>query len=198
MMMTANNIEINPELQRLITERLEEHERKLKRLREMEHTRKKREMKRYLSVVAIVASVLSLFVFFPINQSSPLDELNIQPSTMTFRNASPEISEISRLIEGEEYSAAIAKTEKALKASDEKIWLIKDTKELYDDEESLYEEQMEYTNNSELRWMYIYALVKEGREKDAIKQLKLYLKRPQYCHNIEEAKALLKLLKKNN
>lgn len=198
MMMTANNIEINPELQRLITERLEEHERKLKRLREMEHTRKKREMKRYLSVIAIAASVLSLFVFFPINPSSPLDELNIQPSTMTFRNASPEISEISRLIEGEEYSAAIAKTEKALKASDEKIWLIKDTKELYDDEESLYEEQMEYTNNSELRWMYIYALVKEGREKDAIKQLKLYLKRPQYCHNIEEAKALLKLLKKNN
>lgn len=196
--MTANNIEINPELQRLITERLEEHERKLKRLREMEHTRKKREMKRYLSVVAIAACVLSLFVFFPISQSSPLDELNIQPSTMAFRNASPEISEISRLIEGEEYSAAIAKTEKALKASDEKIWLIKDTKKLYDDEESLYEEQMEYTNNSELRWMYIYALVNEGREKDAIKQLNLYLKCPQYCHNIEEAKALLKLLKKNN
>lgn len=197
-MMTDNNIEITPELQKLITERLEEHERKLKRLREMEHIRKKREMTKYLSVVAIAACVLSLFVFFPISQSSPLDELNIQPSTMAFRNASPEMSEISRLIESEDYSTAIAKTEEALKVSDGKIWLIKDTEGLFDDEESIYEEQMEYTNNSELRWMYIYALVKERREKDAIKQLNLYLKRPKYCHNIEEAKTLLKILKQKN
>ena len=52
--------------------------------------------------------------------------------------------------------------------------------------------------NSELRWTYIYLLVCTGDRREAIKQLKIYLKQKEFCEHEVEAKRLLKELKKKS
>ena len=60
-----------------------------------------------------------------------------------------------------------------------------------DDDAVRYDQEMERAVNSELRWIYIYLLIKQGHKKDAKKQIKVYLKYPDFCEHEVEAKALL-------
>lgn len=189
------NTNVSEELLQIISQRLGERDRKLKRMHEMALAKKKRSLNVSVGVIVIAACMLGLFLFVPTSRVSPLDELNIQPNSVTFRSASPEITEINRLVASKKYSDALAKTEKALSQSDKTIMAFEGLNDNSDDEEEMnYEKQMEYYGNSELRWTYIYTLVQCDRNKDAINQLKIYLKRPEYCENVDEAKALLKLL----
>ena len=65
-----------------------------------------------------------------------------------------------------------------------------------DDEVLAYAEEAEQILNGELRWAYIYLLVREERKEEACEQLKLYLKLPRgVVQHREEAKALRKKLR---
>ena len=92
----------------------------------------------------------------------------------------------------QDYKQALTVTKKALHTSDMAL------KDLYgqdvelDDEELVYEKELEGNNNSELRWAYIYLLMKLDDVKEARRQLYKYLKAKDYCQHQAEAKALLK------
>ena len=152
-----------------------------------------------LITLGIVVCVAALFFFSPFEQSgqSCLDDLGIAPPGMTdFRAASPELTEISNLMEKEDFDNALEKAEAALERSEEALKMYYETAEMWGDDDAIkYDEEMEWVVNSELRWIYIYLLVKQGRKKDAKKELKRYLKYPDYCEHEAEAKALLEKLK---
>jgi hypothetical protein len=149
--------------------------------------------------LGIVICIVAVFISSPFEQSgqSCLDDLGIASPGMTdVRAASPELTEISNLMEKEDYENALEKTEAALERSEEALKMYYETEESWGDEDAIkYDEEMEWVLNSELRWIYIYLLVKQGRKKDAKKELKRYLKYPDYWEHEVEAKALLEKLK---
>lgn len=180
----------------LIVARLGERKRKLERMSEMEHRLARRTTARlYTSIVSAVAAVILLtLVLVPLwrMQIPPLDKTGIsQPTFSDYRSGNADIAEITKLMDRQDYKQALTVTEKALHTSDIAL------KDLYgqdvelDDEELVYEKELEGNNNSELRWAYIYLLVKLDDVKEARRQLHKYLKAKDYCQHQAEAKALL-------
>ncbi len=185
-------------LDELIVSRLGERQKKLRRMEEMEHQiHRTAPIMRTVTwaTVMAVACLTAFLVVSPLFRSSvsPLDELGIEQPTLTaYRAAAEEMAEINRLMERGDYEQALTKTEKALRQSDLAIREIADMADAWPDDESMeYEERLERTNNSELRWTYIYLLVKSDRLKDARRELRRYLKAADYCAHETEAKALL-------
>lgn len=187
------------ELTNRIADRLGERQQKLERMAEWERLDKKSTHIRPLFMtLAIAACIAALFFFSPFGQSgqSYLDDLGIaSPSLTDFRAGSPELTEISNLMEKEDFDNALEKAEAALARSEEALKMYYETEELWGDDEAIkYDKELEWEVNSELRWVYIYLLVKQGHKKDAKKELKRYLKYPDYCEHEAEAKALLEKL----
>lgn len=181
----------------LIVARLGERKRKLERMAEMEQRLARRTTARlYTSIVSAMAAVVLLtLVLVPLwrMQISPLDKTGIsQPTFSDYRSGNADIAEITKLMDRQDYKQALTVTKKALHTSDIAL------KDLYgqdvelDDEELVYEKELEGNNNSELRWAYIYLLVKLDDVKEARRQLHKYLKAKDYCQHQAEAKALLK------
>ena len=178
----------------LIVARLGERKRKLERMAEMEHRMARRTTTRlYTSIISAVALLILVFVPLWRMQISPLDKTGIsQPTFSDYRGGNADIAEITKLMNRQDYKQALTVTKKALHTSDIAL------KDLYgqdvelDDEELVYEEELERNNNSELRWTYIYLLVKLDDVKEARRQLHKYLKAKNYCQHQAEAKALLK------
>lgn len=180
----------------LIVARLGERKRKLERMAEMEQRLARRTTARlYTSIVSAMAAVVLLtLVLVPLwrMQISPLDKTGIsQPKFSDYRSGNADIAEITKLMDRQDYKQALTVTKKALHTSDIAL------KDLYgkdvelDDEELVYEEELERNTNSELRWAYIYLLVKLDDVKEARRQLHKYLKAKDYCQHQAEAKALL-------
>lgn len=180
----------------LIVARLGERKRKLERMAEMEQRLARRTTARlYTSIVSAMAAVVLLtLVLVPLwrMQISPLDKTGIsQPTFSDYRSGNADIAEITKLMDRQDYKQALTVTKKALHTSDIAL------KDLYgqdvelDDEELVYEKELEGNNNSELRWAYIYLLVKLDDVKEARRQLHKYLKAKDYCQHQAEAKALL-------
>ena len=180
----------------LIVARLGERKRKLERMAEMEQRLARRTTARlYTSIVSAMAAVVLLtLVLVPLwrMQISPLDKTGIsQPKFSDYRSGNADIAEITKLMNRQDYKQALTVTKKALHTSDIAL------KDLYgkdvecDDEELVYEEELERNTNSELRWAYIYLLVKLDDVKEARRQLHKYLKAKDYCQHQAEAKALL-------
>lgn len=181
-----------------IAYRLGERQQKLERMAAWERHTASGKMRPLFLTVAIAACVAALLLFSPFWRSgtSPIDELGIAAPTLTeYRAASPEMTEIAQLLEKENFDEALQKSEKALRKSDDMIKELYAVAEMWgDDEAVLYDLNLEQTANSELRWTYIYLLVKQGRNRDAKKELKRYLKTPEYCEHEADAKALLEKL----
>lgn len=187
---------VKDELTERITARLAERQRKLERMQEMQ--RPARRINFIGGAIALVAAacIAALVVVAPWKNVSPVDELGITPDLTEYRSAAPEIAEIQRLMEKPDYTAALVKAEKALLRSDKELKVMDGVGFELDDEELEYEEQLDRAMNSELRWTYIYLLVKAERNKDAIKELNIYIKNKEYCEHPVEAKQLLAKLKK--
>lgn len=186
---------ISGEIQTLIVQRLGERDRKVRLMDEMKVARRKRHVNRSLAILAAVACLIGVILIVPTTRVSPLEELNIQPSSIVFRGASPEMTEIKRLIDAKNFNEALTITKQELTKSDRELSELNDITLYLDDEEMDYEEHLEYVHNSELRWTYVYLLIQCEKDKEAIKHLKIYIKRPFCCENLEEAKNLLKYLK---
>ena len=180
----------------LIVARLGERKRKLERMAEMEHRLARRTTVRlYTSIVSAVAAVVLLtLVLVPLwrMQMSPLDKTGIsQPTFSDYRNGNADIVEITKLMNRQDYKQALTVTKKALHTSDIALKDLYGKDVEFDDEELVYEEELERNTNSELRWAYIYLLVKLDDVKEARRQLHKYLKAKDYCQHQAEAKALL-------
>lgn len=180
----------------LIVARLGERKRKLERMAEMEHRLERRTTARlYTSIVSVVAAVVLLtLVLVPLwrMQISPLDKTGIsQPTFSDYRSGNADIAEITKLMNRQDYKQALTVTKKALHTSDIALKDLYGKDVEFDDEELVYEEELERNTNSELRWAYIYLLVKLDDVKEARRQLHKYLKAKDYCQHQAEAKALL-------
>ena len=180
----------------LIVARLGERKRKLERMAEMEHRLARRTTVRlYTSIVSAVAAVVLLtLVLVPLwrMQMSPLDKTGIsQPTFSDYRSGNADIVEITKLMNRQDYKQALTVTKKALHTSDIALKDLYGKDVEFDDEELVYEEELERNTNSELRWAYIYLLVKLDDVKEARRQLHKYLKAKDYCQHQAEAKALL-------
>jgi cytoskeletal protein RodZ len=190
------------ELTQRIADRLGERQKKLERMADWEAQERKSARFRHipiLTTLVVAACVGALFFFSPFvgTEQSLVDEMGIEIPTLTdYRAATPDMAEITELMEKEEYEKALEKTEDALNKSDEAIKMLAEATEAWgDDEAVMYDRELELAVNSELRWTYIYLLVKQGRGKDAKKEINNYLKRPEYCEHEAEAKDLLRRLK---
>lgn len=180
----------------LIVARLGERKRKLERMSEMEHRLARRTTARlYTSIVSAMAAVVLLtLVLVPLwrMQISPLDKTGIsQPTFSDYRSGNADIAEITKLMNRQDYKQALTVTKKALHTSDIALKDLYGKDVEFDDEELVYEEELERNTNSELRWAYIYLLVKLDDVKEARRQLHKYLKAKDYCQHQAEAKALL-------
>ena len=180
----------------LIVARLGERKRKLERMAEMEHRLARRTTVRlYTSIVSAVAAVALLtLVLVPLwrMQIPPLDKTGIsQPTFSDYRSGNADIAEITKLMNRQDYKQALTVTKKALHTSDIALKDLYGKDVEFDDEELVYEEELERNTNSELRWAYIYLLVKLDDVKEARRQLHKYLKAKDYCQHQAEAKALL-------
>lgn len=180
----------------LIVARLGERKRKLERMAEMEQRLARRTTARlYTSIVSAMAAVVLLtLVLVPLwrMQISPLDKTGIsQPQFSDYRSGNADIAEITKLMNRQDYKQALTVTKKALHTSDIALKDLYGKDVEFDDEELVYEEELERNTNSELRWAYIYLLVKLDDVKEARRQLHKYLKAKDYCQHQAEAKALL-------
>lgn len=180
----------------LIVARLGERKRKLERMAEMEQRLARRTTARlYTSIVSAMAAVVLLtLVLVPLwrMQISPLDKTGIsQPKFSDYRSGNADIAEITQLMNRQDYKQALTVTKKALHTSDIALKDLYGKDVEFDDEELVYEEELERNTNSELRWAYIYLLVKLDDVKEARRQLHKYLKAKDYCQHQAEAKALL-------
>ena len=180
----------------LIVARLGERKRKLERMAEMEQRMVRRTTARlYTSIVSAMAAVILLtLVLVPLwrMQISPLDKTGIsQPTFSDSRSGNADIAEITKLMNRQDYKQALTVTKKALHTSDIALKDLYGKDVEFDDEELVYEEELERNTNSELRWAYIYLLVKLDDVKEARRQLHKYLKAKDYCQHQAEAKALL-------
>lgn len=179
------------QLTEAIVARLAERKRKIERMREMEQPSHEIRFVGRVAALAAAACIAALVVFAPWRRVSPVDELGIIPDMTEFRSASPEMTEIQRLLEKSDYAAALAKTEEALQCSDLELKELGNAGMELEDEELEYEAQLEHARNSELRWTYIYLLVKAGRNEDAVRALDLYIKDKEFCEHCDEAELLL-------
>ncbi len=180
----------------LIVARLGERKRKLERMAEMEHRLARRTTARlYTSIVSAMAAVVLLtLVLVPLwrMQISPLDKTGIsQPTFSDYRSGNADIVEITKLMNRQDDKQALTVTKKALHTSDIALKDLYGKDVEFDDEELVYEEELERNTNSELRWAYVYLLVKLDDVKEARRQLHKYLKAKDYCQHQAEAKALL-------
>ena len=180
----------------LIVARLGERKRKLERMAEMEQRLARRTTARlYTSIVSAMAAVVLLtLVLVPLwrMQISPLDKTGIsQPTFSDYRSGNADIAEITKLMNRQDYKQALTVTKKALHTSDIALKDLYGKDVEFDDEELVYEEELERNTNSELRWADIYLLVKLDDVKEARRQLHKYLKAKDYCQHQAEAKALL-------
>lgn len=181
-----------------IVARLAERKRKIERMREMEQPSHEIRFVGRVAALAAAACIAALVVFAPWRSVSPVDELGITPDMTDFRSASPEMTEIQRLLDKSDYSAALAKTEEALQSSGLELKELWEAGIDLEDEELEYSVQLEHARNSELRWTYIYLLVKVGRNEDAVRALDSYINDKEYCEHRDEAELLLNKLEGKN
>lgn len=185
------------DLTRRIVDRLGQRQEKLDRMAEWDKPAKAAGHRRlYIAGLAIAASIAVVFILAPWRSNtalSPLDDLGIgAPQLTEFRSAMPELSKINQLIESKDYEAALAKTKEALAKSDYMLTELANVGDMWGEDEALqYEEQLEREANSQLRWAYIYLLVKTERNKEAKKELKRYLKDTDFCEHEQDARELL-------
>ena len=192
------NLHEADELDRRIIERLGERQMKLYRMAEMERGAKRMNLRPLAVALSVAACLAVAFLISPLWRSSlsPLDELGIAaPSMENYRAAQPELTEIMQLIEAQRYDEALAQAEKALGRSDVKLEELDYASATCDDEAIAYEAAEERVYNSELRWTYIYLLVRAEKNKEARRQLKIYLKYAKDAEHEDEARALLEKIK---
>lgn len=193
------------DVDKLITGRLGERQRKMERIGAMEKATA-REQKRRLSIlytaISIAACVALVVIVNPfagsdvqqVVEDNRREPVMARPDFSTFRAALPELVQVEAFIDAGEYYKALDLVMVKLKESDKNIKYA-EKEPMFDDEEWMYEYRSEKLLNAELRWTYIYLLVMVECDYTAVKELKRYLKDEEFCLHREEAEGMLKALR---
>ena len=189
------------ELTLRIADRLGERQRKLESMAKWEQPARKVSFRpAILSVMSIAACVAIAFILFTPSRSTvnPIDDLGLEtPMFEEYRAAMPRMIEISQLLTEQRYADALPIVEEELATSDMDLQELMEKAACDADEELAYETETEQALNGELRWAYIYILVRENKFEEACKQLQQYLEMsPDIVSHREEAENLLKKIKK--
>lgn len=189
------------QLTQRIVSRLGERQQKLEQMAKWEKARDHKPIKARVRPLyyftAIAACIAILLIVAPWSSSQDIiSEMGIEtPELTTYRAANAEANKISSLIKDEKYEDALTLVSAALKKSEDELKLFQDFFESMGSEEDIYELQAEIQQNNELRWTRIYLLLKLDMKKEARKELKEYLRYPDYCQHLDEAKALKEKLR---
>lgn len=183
----------NDELTQRIVERLGERQQKIQCMQEWERPTKVVSLPRTLAVLSVAACMTMIFIIAPWQRASLVDELGISLHLTEFRSGYPQLAEVQRLLETSEFEAALVLTQQLLTQLDEEI-----NKDFVDveDEMEVYERTVMCTVNAELRWTYIYLLVKMEQYEEARLQLDSYINDAEYVHHREEAAILREEIEK--
>lgn len=181
-----------------IVERLGERNRKLESIAAWERKSAKGRYSLYslYSAVAVAACVALAVMVAPFGNGAGnvIDELGIeQPRFGSLRAASVELAEVERLLDEGLLYEALDMNMALLKESDKEVKAM-ENEPLFDDEEWMYEYQALKMYNAELRWNYIYLLVLVDCERDAVKELKKYMRELEYCTHYNDAVRMLRAL----
>ncbi len=191
------------ELTLRIAERLGKRQQKLACMDEWDagtHQRMKWQPKLVIPVFAVAACLAAAVVILsPVSNHSGnlLEETGVSvPEFEAFRSAVQEQEEVAQLMSEQKYTEAMQKAEAALALSDSELQKMEHALQMNDDEVLADEKKTEQVVNGELRWAYIYLLLREGRQEEAYEQIKLYIKLPPDCiSHLDEAQVLMKKLK---
>lgn len=189
------------QLTQRIVSRLGERQQKLEQMAKWEkaqdHKPIKARVRPLYYFTAIAACIAILLIVAPWSSSQDIiSELGIgTPELTTYRAANEEAERITTLISEEKYEEALSIVSTVLKKSEDELSMMFDFADALGDDESLYELQAEIQQNNELRWTRIYLLLKLDKKKEARKELKEYLRYPDYCQHLDEAKALKEKLR---
>ncbi len=183
------------DVQKRIIDRLGSRQGKIERIALWERGKRHNLRTLYVALSAaacIALAVVSTDVFHSgPGGASVIEQLGIEAPTMApFRAAMPEVAEIERLMDDGEFYDALDIADAALKKSNKAVKGYEKMEAL--DEETEYEYKYEKLLNSELRWTYIYLLVIADCERDALKELKKYLKDDEFCLHRDEAESMVR------
>lgn len=184
-------------LDAIIAIRLGERKRKLDRMAKWEQKGKSHKRTFQIASVFVVAACMVAIFFAPMLEKeslSPLDELGIRPEIPTFRGMSQDMDRLTNLVENGAYEDAMPLCESILQESEQDVGDMERYCVNTDDEEAEYELELAKSQNAEIRWMYIYILVRLEKNDEAINQIKKYMKHSRFCVHMEEAKELKKAL----
>lgn len=140
---------------------------------------------------SVAACLIFMLYLAPWGESavSPLIDIE-RPTLADYRSASSSV-EIDEAIANEEHERALEMIDETLALSVKN--LVQSAKfDSAEDEVSLYERELEMSNNYQLRWMRIYVLVQLLRVDDAISDLEMF-STLEGSHQEEAKKLLVKL-----
>lgn|GEM_PF-859326 len=186
----------------MIVQGLGRRQDKVNRMAEMERAMNRRSIRMWQAVVPLAAAacVAAIFVWFqtPADNVTPWDELGLsRPALTAYRTATVGSDDIDKLVETGDYGQALAKTAEALKASDKRVEAAAEAVAACAEDQSLvYALQSERSFASELRWTYIYLLVKTGDHQAAMAEIRRYIHEARHAECMEHAEDAGKLLEK--
>ena len=142
-----------------IVDGLGRRQQKINRMREWEHSRASQRKMTFYAAVACAACLAIGVLLRPFYPSKQIENNLSVPSFTEWRGASSDTQQLGEWIDAEQYGEALHLVEKLLTESDSIVrsWSDSDT---VVDEEATYERELIRMDNEELRWAYIYILIK--------------------------------------
>lgn len=183
--------------QRMI-ERFGRRQQKINQMKEWEASISHRRSRMFYvsACAACLALGLALTPFLSDHYFSKDDKIHVSaPSFSGWRSAADGLQRLGELMEAGENDAALLLAEKLLLQSDSVVDSWKESA-IPMNEETEYEHALLTMENEELRWACIYLLIKLDKRQKALHQLERYLQQTDSGEHMEEAKELLKVLKK--
>lgn len=200
---TKSQVGETEKVDELIAARLTERQRKIERMKVWEAVpTSRRKWVMTISTMSVAACMaMAFFALHPadsISTSGNATELMARPEITAYRAACPELATVESRMDAGDYEAAMMECEKVLHNSNAVLKEVEGTTmQGIDDEELEYELAAKSTENHDIRWIYIYLLLHNGRNEEAIKQIDICMKDEQCCDHIDEAAALKRKLKNN-
>lgn len=178
-----------------IVDGLGRRQQKINRMREWEHSRASQRKMTFYAAVACAACLAIGVLLRPFYPSKQIENNLSVPSFTEWRGVSSDTQQLGEWIDAEQYGEALHLVEKLLTESDSIVrsWSDSDT---VVDEEATYERELIRMDNEELRWAYIYILIKMGKKTEAVVQLEYYVQQYPDGEHIDQAKKTLAFLKK--
>lgn len=185
----------------LIVERLGERDRKIKRIEKWNtYNSGLKTTYAVISVLSVAACLAFVFLVaspWTDNESGDnINDLDISLDRNYFRSADSEMKEVMGSIDKKQYEIAIQQCKELLEQSDIILSQLESNKPNVMDEEQEYELEMQKAENEEIRWTYIFLLVKNNEATEALEHLDRYIEGSNRSAHMDEALALREKIKK--